>query len=210
MRVKQGLFITLEGGDGVGKSTQAELLASWLEEQGRIVRRTREPGGTSLGRAIRALLLEGDEPVDPRAEALLYAADRAHHVATVVRPALAEQAVVIQDRYIDSSLAYQGAGRTLDVEAVRTISTWATETLQPDVTILLDLPASQAMHRRDGTGKAADRLEREKLAFHEAVRQQFLLLAQAEPDRFLVLDASQSPAALHGAIRKHLVSRLKS
>ena len=211
-----GLFITLEGGDGVGKSTQAELLAAWLEEQGREVVRTREPGGTPLGLEIRRLLLHGGGEigaVDPRAEALLYAADRAQHVATVVRPALERGAVVVQDRYIDSSLAYQGAGRVLDVAEVRELSEWASGRLWPDLTVLLDLDPGAAAERlaarNSATGGAVDRLEAEAAAFHEAVREGFRVIAAAEPERFLVLDAIRTPEALHAEVRARVAPLLE-
>ncbi|WP_370566977.1 MULTISPECIES: dTMP kinase [unclassified Leucobacter] len=195
-----GRFITLEGGDGAGKTTQAELLEAWLRARGHEVVRTREPGGTSLGRQLRELLLHGDEPIDPRAEALLYAADRAQHVAQVVRPALARGAIVVQDRYIDSSLAYQGAGRVLEVDDVRRLSAWASDSLQPDLTVLLDVSPELAVERRAKAGGVADRLEREANDFHTAVREGFLALAAAEPGRFLTLDAALPVAELHANI----------
>ncbi len=194
-----GIFITLEGGDGAGKTTQAELLGSWLAERGIEVVRTREPGGTTLGVALRELLLHGDH-VDPRAEALLYAADRAQHVATIVRPALERGAAVVQDRYIDSSLAYQGAGRPLDLGEVRGLSEWATESLWPQLTVLLDVSPELAADRRAAAGQTADRLESEAAEFHRSVRAGFLKLAEAEPDRYLVLDAAQPVDELHAAI----------
>jgi len=193
------VFLTLEGGDGAGKTTQAVALEQWLTELGRTVVRTREPGGTALGAEIRSLVLHGDH-VAPRAEALLYAADRAHHVATVVRPALERGDVVVQDRYLDSSVAYQGAGRVLDPEEVRALSTWATEGLLPDLTILLDLDPATARDRRGGRA-AEDRLESERDDFHDRVRAAFLALAAADPDRFVVLDASEPPDAIAARIR---------
>lgn len=138
-RTGRGRFITLEGGDGAGKSTQAALLEDWLTEGGRTVVRTREPGGTALGERIREMVLHERGHVAPRAEALLYAADRAHHVETVVRPALARGDVVVQDRYIDSSVAYQGVARSLGADRVRAVSDWAADGLTPDLTVLLDL-----------------------------------------------------------------------
>ncbi|MCW2289741.1 thymidylate kinase [Leucobacter luti] len=198
-----GIFITFEGGDGAGKTTQAELLSAWFIAQGREVVRTREPGGTPLGVEVRRLLLHGGEEigaVDPRAEALLYAADRAQHVATVVRPALARGAIVVQDRYIDSSLAYQGAGRVLDVAEVRGLSEWAVEGLWPTLTVLLDLDPTLAAERRTARGGTADRLEAEAETFHRAVRDGFLALADAEPERYLVLDAALPFGELHAAI----------
>lgn len=196
-----GLFITLEGGDGAGKSTQAALLGEWLEAQGHTVTRTREPGGTETGRLIRNILLHTDEPIDPKAEALLYAADRAQHIAELVRPALQRGEVVVQDRYIDSSLAYQGAGRVLEAGDVRHLSEWATDELWPDLTVLLDLSPEEAVKRRAGRGEADDRLEREAIEFHRAVREGFLRLAAEHPERYLVLDATTNPDTLAEDIR---------
>lgn len=196
----RGLFVTLEGGDAAGKTTQAALLETFLVERGRRVVRTREPGGTDLGVHVRELVLHRDVPVDPRAEALLYAADRAQHVAEVVRPALGRGDVVVQDRYLDSSVAYQGAGRVLDPDEVRRLSIWATGGLLPDLTILLDVAPELARARRaDRT--AWDRLESEHDDFHARVRDAFLALAAAEPDRFLVLDGADEPDVLAAAVR---------
>ena len=204
-----GMFITFEGGDGAGKTTQAELLGAWCVAQGREVVRTREPGGTPLGVEVRRILLHGGDEigaVDPRAEALLYAADRAQHVAQVVRPALARGAAVVQDRYIDSSLAYQGAGRVLDVAEVRQLSAWAVGGLWPDLTVLLDIEPGVAAERRAARGGAADRLEAEADAFHRAVRDGFLALAAAEPDRYLVLDAARPFTELHIEITRRVAA----
>jgi dTMP kinase len=198
------LFITFEGIDGVGKSTQLELLQSWLEESGREVVRTLEPGGTDLGQEIRHLLLHRKGDVSPRAEALLYAADRAHHVATKIRPALEAGKVVLSDRYFDSSVAYQGAARELDVQEVLNISLWAVGNLVPDLTVLLDLDAEAAIARRSKTGVEPDRLEREKVDFFERARNQFLDLA-AQP-RFLVVDANLSVDAIQDLIRKRVAA----
>lgn len=203
-----GLFVTFEGGDGAGKTTQAERLASWLEERGHAVTRTREPGGTPLGLGLRELLLHSDAAIDARAEALLYAADRAQHVAEVVRPALRRGDVIVQDRYIDSSLAYQGAGRVLDPGDVRRISEWATGGLWPDLTVLLDLDPDVAVQRRATAGAQADRLEREDREFHDAVRRGFLSLAAAEPVRYLVLDATADPDSLAVQIRDRVTPLL--
>ncbi|AWB95999.1 dTMP kinase [Agromyces badenianii] len=203
-----GLFITLEGGDGSGKTTQAELLGAWLTEAARTVVRTREPGGTDVGVEVREIVLHHRGDIAPRAEALLYAADRAHHVATVVRPALDRGDVVIQDRYIDSSVAYQGAGRVLDPTAVRGLSEWATEGLRPDLTILLDLDARSARARLDDARTRYDRLEAEASEFHERVRGAYLELAAAEPDRFLVVDASRPVDEIAGAIRDRVAGLL--
>ena len=196
-----GLFISFEGIDGVGKSTQADLLEASLREGGREVVRTLEPGGTELGQEIRHLLLHRKGDVAPRAEALLYAADRAHHVATKIRPALAEGKVVIIDRYLDSSVAYQGAGRDLDRNEIRDLSLWATGGLLPQLTVLLDLDPKAARARRDQTGTEPDRLEREKLDFFIAVREGYLELAKAEPGRFLVIDASSNRDEIQTQIR---------
>lgn len=203
-----GLFITFEGIDGVGKSTQANLLQQYLEQLGHTVIRTLEPGGTELGQEIRNLLLHRKGHVAPRAEALLYAADRAHHVATKIRPALAAGQVVISDRYFDSSVAYQGAGRELSTQEVRQISLWAVENLLPQLTVLLDLDAVTARGRRDSTGTEPDRLEREKIEFFEATREAFLELARNEPERFLVIDASQTVEQMQAQIRSRVNSIL--
>ncbi|MFM5905748.1 MAG: dTMP kinase [Micrococcales bacterium] len=200
-----GIFISFEGIDGVGKSTQADLLETWLTQQGRSVVRTFEPGGTELGQEIRHLLLHRKGEVAPRSEALLYAADRAHHVATKIMPALASGQVVITDRYLDSSVAYQGAARSLDRAEVRQISLWAVQGLLPQLTVLLDLDATAAMQRRSKTGQEPDRLEREKVEFFEAARAAYLELASAEPDRFLVVDATLSI----GEMQEQIINRLR-
>ncbi len=205
-----GLWITLEGGDGSGKTTQAALLEQWLRQQGRSVVRTREPGGTEVGVLIRDIVLHHRGDIAPRAEALLYAADRAHHVATHVRPALARGEVVIQDRYLDSSVAYQGAGRVLDGGEIRDLSLWAAEGALPDVTVLLDVDPATARDRLDAADKPFDRLEAEKSAFHERVRAAFLALADAEPERFLVVDATQPIEVIADAIRARVDERLST
>jgi len=185
-----GLFISFEGIDGVGKSTQADLLETWLTGQGKTVVRTLEPGGTDVGIEIRKILLHHRGDLAPRAEAALFAADRAHHVASKIRPALERGEIVITDRYFDSSVAYQGAGRELSQKEVRDLSIWAVGGLLPDLTVLLDLPADVARNRRNGSGTEPDRLESEKIEFFERARQAYLDLAKAEPNRFLVIDAS--------------------
>ena len=204
----RGLFVTLEGGDGSGKTTQAEVLESWLRGRGRTVVRTREPGGTDVGVEVREIVLHHRGDIAPRAEALLYAADRAHHVATVVRPALARGDVVIQDRYNDSSVAYQGAGRVLDPGEVRTLSEWATEGLVPDLTVLLDLDPAIARGRLDEARTRYDRLEAEASAFHDRVRRAYLELAEAEPARFVVVDATRPVDAIAAAIRERVAALL--
>jgi len=197
-----GRFITLEGGDGAGKTTQAELLTMWLQEHGETVLRTREPGGTELGLRIREIVLHERGHIAPRAEALLYAADRAHHVETVVRPAVARGEVVLQDRYIDSSVAYQGVARGLGADHIRSVSDWAADGLVPDLTILLDLDVTVGRARvAAARGDTFDRLESEAAAFHESVRQAFLAMAAAEPERFLVVDAAGTPEAVQASIR---------
>lgn len=206
--MSRGLWVTFEGGDGSGKTTQAALLERWLRDQGRTVVRTREPGGTEVGGLIREIVLHHRGDIAPRAEALLYAADRAHHVATLVRPALARGEVVIQDRYLDSSVAYQGAGRVLDAGEVRELSLWATEGALPDLTVLLDLDPTTARARLDAADKPFDRLEAEQDDFHARVRAAFLGLAAAEPARFLVLDATLPPAELAAAIRDRVAAVL--
>jgi dTMP kinase len=184
------LFISFEGIDGVGKSTQADLLETWLQGKGKTVVRTLEPGGTEVGVEIRKILLHHRGDLAPRAEAALFAADRAHHVASKIRPALSRGEIVITDRYFDSSVAYQGAGRELSQTEVRDLSLWAVGGLLPDLTVLLDLPADVARNRRNGSGTEPDRLESEKIEFFERARQAYLDLAKAEPNRFLVIDAS--------------------
>jgi len=203
---RHGIFLVFEGGEGAGKTTQVRTLAEKLRDRGLEVVVTREPGATEVGERIRALLLEGTaggQAPSPRAEALLYAADRAHHVATVIRPALARGAVVISDRYVDSSLAYQGAGRTLPVDELSWLSSWATGGLKPDLVILLDVDPSVGLARVASRGHV-DRLESESLAFHERVRYAFLDLAAADPHRYLVLDASQSPEKIHQAVMERV------
>jgi dTMP kinase len=186
---RPGLFLALEGGEGAGKSTQARLLAIWLRDQGYDVVATHEPGATKVGMRLRALLLDtAHTGMAARAEALMYAADRAEHVQSLIIPALERGAVVVTDRYIDSSLAYQGAGRQLPIAEIAQINQWATAGLMPDLTILLDLPAAAGLGRRRSS---ADRLESEPLDFHQRVRSGFRGLAAADPSRYLVLDAAR-------------------
>jgi dTMP kinase len=205
-----GLFISFEGIDGVGKSTQADLMEKYLAGKGLSVLRTFEPGGTDLGTEIRHLLLHRKGEVSARSEALLYAADRAHHVASKIVPALQEGKVVITDRFLDSSVAYQGAGRELDLTEVRNLSLWAVNNLLPDLTVLLDLDAASASKRRGQTGEEPDRLEREKIGFFEAARNSYLDLAKAEPTRFFVVDANQAPEQIWSAIQARLDEVLES
>jgi dTMP kinase len=193
----KGTFIAFEGGEGTGKSTQSKLLAKWLEQEGETVVLSREPGGTELGKDLRKILL-GHETgaISPRAEALLYAADRAHHVFSVIRPGLDRGDVVITDRYFDSSAAYQGAGRVLNPSEVARISRWATESLYPTLTILIDVPAVIGLARL----KSLDRLEAEPREFHERVRQEFLQIALMDPERYLVVDGTQTVEEIHTEI----------
>ena len=200
----RGMFITFEGGDGSGKSTQIQSVRDWFESRGREVIVTREPGGTELGTEIRRLVQNGPEDVDARTEALLYAADRAYHVATVIRPALERGAVVLGDRYIDSSLAYQGAARSLGVDEIASLSAWATQGLYPSLTFLLDLPPEVGARRRT---EAPDRMERESMDFHERVRHEYLRLADAEPERIVVIDAVGTVDEVFSEIRGVLVER---
>lgn len=203
--MRRGLFVAFEGGEGVGKTTQLTRAAAWLREQGHQVVETREPGGTALGRELRRLVLDPDRHVTPRAEALLYAADRAQHVETVIEPALAAGELVLTDRYVDSTLAYQGAGRGL-AEAAR-LTTWATGGLMPDLTILFDLDPRIGLQRA-GARSALDRLESAALDFHESVRRGFRELAAAEPDRYLVLDAGAAPETLGAQVQQAIAARL--
>jgi dTMP kinase len=201
--LRRGLLLALEGGEGTGKSTQARLLAIWLREQGFDVVATHEPGATKIGMRLRALLLDtAHTGLSPHAETLMYAADRAEHVASVIAPALARGAVVVTDRYVDSSLAYQGAGRLLSVEDIANLNDWATGGVRPDLTIILDLPPVDGLRRRE---RSADRLEAEPAEFHDRVRRAFLSLAdEGSPDRYLVLDASRSSADLSRTIQERV------
>lgn len=197
----RGWFVAFEGGEGAGKSTQLKLLADRLWQAGQDVVISREPGGTRLGHTIRRVLLDTGyaDPPSARTEALLFATDRAHHVDTVVRPALARGAWVLTDRYVDSSIAYQGAGRELREEQVRALSAFATQGLVPDLTVLLDVPVDvgqQRVHDRGGV----NRLDAEQWGFHQRVRQRFLDLADEEPPRYLVLDARRSPGQIAQAV----------
>jgi dTMP kinase len=197
----EGIFIAFEGGEGTGKSTQSRLLKEWLEQEGETVVLSREPGGTDLGKGLRKILL-GHETGDisPRAEALLYAADRAHHVYSVITPALDRGDVVITDRYFDSSIAYQGAGRVLSPSEVARISRWATESLFPTLTIVIDQPAEVGLARL----QSRDRLEVEPLDFHERVRQEFLQIASEDPERYLIVNGTQTIDEIHEEIIKRV------
>jgi dTMP kinase len=203
-----GLFVVFEGGEGAGKSTQAVKLAAWLRVDGRVATLTREPGATEIGARIRGILLDrASEGLAPRSEALLYAADRAHHVASVIRPALARGEVVISDRYVDSSMAYQGAGRALPVEEIGWLSEWATGGLVPDLVVLLDVDPAVGLGRASARGEI-DRLEAEAVAFHQRVRRGFLDLAAANPQRYLVVDAATDPETIAARVQERVVGLL--
>ena len=203
----EGIFISFEGGEGSGKSTQSKMLAEWFENEGRSVLLTREPGGTNLGKNLRKILLDNATgEIAPRSEALLYAADRAHHVFSLIRPALERGEIVITDRYFDSSIAYQGAGRVLSPSEVARINRWATESLFPTLTIILDQPAEIGLSRI----KNADRLESESIEFHKRVRQEFLQLAGLDPERYLVIDARKPIVEIHQEITARVSSLLKT
>ena len=203
----EGIFISFEGGEGSGKSTQSKLLAEWFENEGQTVLLTREPGGTNLGKNLRKILLDNATgEIAPRSEALLYAADRAHHVFSLIRPALERGEIVITDRYFDSSIAYQGAGRVLSPSEVARINRWATESLFPTLTIILDQPAEIGLSRI----KNADRLESESIEFHNRVRQEYLQLAGLDPERYLVIDARKPIVEIHQEITARVSSLLKT
>lgn len=200
---RSGTLITLEGGEGGGKSTQAELLGTWLWERGYQAVVAREPGTTPVGEAVRRILLEeAPDHLTPEAELALYVAARAQLVAEVVRPALAAGRVVVLDRYGDSSVAYQGYGRGLDPERVREVNRWATGGLEPDLTILMDVPPEVESDRLEG--RPRDRLERAGRSFHDRVRVGYREMAGKEPGRFLVVDAGRPIDEIQGVIRERV------
>ncbi|CAM3651211.1 dTMP kinase [Deinococcus frigens] len=202
-----GLFLSFEGPEGAGKSTQIARLAWHLEAAGQAPTITREPGGTPLGTRVRDVLLDPELTIDPLPEFLLYSASRAQLVTNVIRPALDRGKVVVCDRYADSSLAYQGFGRGLDAALLRGITAAATGGLWPDLTVLLDLDPVIGLQRAARRGQP-DRLEQADLTFHQRLRQGFVQLAEAEPDRFLVLDATLAEAELERMIWEAVHSRL--
>lgn len=208
----RGLFIVFEGGDGAGKTTQVAMAQQWLESRGATVRTTREPGGTQISEELRSLVLEhGHGEIDARTEALIYSAARAAHVQQVIRPSLEAGTHIICDRFVDSSLAYQGMGRELGFAAVASINDFATGGLKPDVTIILDISAEQGRARRiaaSGGVEDSDRLEAEPDDFHERIRNAFLELAAQDPQRYLVLDATASVEQLHQSIVQYLAGLL--
>ncbi len=198
MHASTGVLVCFEGGEGSGKSTQSRRLQSWLESEGYAVVLTFEPGDTEVGQVLRRLVLDpATGALDPHTEALLYAADRAEHVARVVRPALERGEVVVMDRYVDSSLAYQGAGRDLDVAMVERISRWATDDLRPHLTVVLDLEPERGL----GRFAERDKIEGESLAFHRRVREAFVRMAAADPDHYVVLDARAPVDEIAAAVR---------
>lgn len=205
-----GLFIAFEGGDGAGKSTQAALLAKTLTDAGRTVLRTREPGGTPVGEKLRSLVLDhGQGEIDAKTEALIFAAARAAHVVQVIAPAVARGEVVISDRYADSSIAYQGAGRGLGAEDITKLNNWAASGLWPDLTVLLDVAPAEGRHRRTAGDATEDRLESEPDDFHAAIRAAFLDLAAANPKRYLVLPANGAIAELAQAVGQRIAELLQ-
>ena len=196
-----GVFVCFEGGEGAGKSTQAGVLQEWLEAEGYAVRLTFEPGDTEVGRKLREIVLDpATGELSDRTEALLYTADKAEHVHLVVQPALDRGEVVITDRYVDSLLAYQGAGRPLDVAEVEHVARWATHDLRPHLTVVLDLEPSHGL----GRFEERDRIEGESEEFHQRVREAFLRLAGADPDHYLVLDARQPVQVIAAAVRERV------
>ncbi len=200
-----GVFVCFEGGEGSGKSTQSERLARWLGEQGYVPLLTFEPGDTEVGRKLREIVLSPETgELSDRTEALLYAADKSEHVDTVVSPALERGEVVITDRYVDSTLAYQGAGRALVLDEVEQVARWATHDLRPHLTVVLDLEPEHGLGRFEGR----DRIEGESLEFHGRVREEFLRMAAADPDHYLVLDARADIDEIAARIREHLTPLL--
>ena len=203
---ERGLFVCCEGGDGAGQSTQSRLLRDWLVEQGRTVLLTFEPGDTEVGKEMRRIVLDpATGHLSDRTEALLYIADKAEHVDHVVLPALERDEVVITDRYVDSTLAYQGAGRTLNVGEVEAVARWATADLRPHLTVVLDLAPEAGLGRFAGR----DRIEAQSLEFHQRVRQGFLDLAAADPDHYAVLDARAPIDEIADAVRSRVAPLLE-
>jgi dTMP kinase len=201
-----GLFITVEGIDGAGKTTQLRWLEDFFQRQGRSVVTTREPGGTALGEALRALLLSPEQAMDPETETLLIFAARREHLARVILPALDEAKVVLCDRFTDATYAYQGNGRGVAYDRIRALEQWVQGDLQPELTILFDVPVELGQQRARST-READRFERERVEFFERVRQGYLQRAQENASRFLVVDASASALDIQKILEKRLVTR---
>ncbi len=201
IRKRRGIFITFEGVEGSGKSTQIDLLAGFLNENGYEVIRTREPGGTPIGDKIRKIVLNPDfSEMDFKTEALLYAANRAQHIEEVIKPALAEGKVILSDRYVDSSFAYQSYGRGLDKKKIETLNNWATDDLKADLTILLNIPADEGLRRTESS--LADRIEQEDIGFHDRVSKGFLKIAKKFPQRIKIIDATRDVDQIHQEIVK--------
>ena len=200
--MKSGLFIVFEGGDGAGKSTQSARLADWLGTQGLVVRTTFEPGDTAVGAQLREIILHSDVPLSPRTEALLYAADKAQHVSEVIRPALAEGMVVISDRYVDSTIAYQGGGR--DIAEIAQLAWWSVEDLVPDLTVLMDVTVAEGLSSKADH----DRIESAGTDFHTRVREHFLALAAAAPERYLVVNGRAPKDDVTAQIRARVTDLL--
>lgn len=206
----QGLFITLEGPEGAGKSTHLPQLCDWLRQQGHEVTQTRNPGGTEIGVQIRHMLLNPEnEGMTSLTELLLYAADRAQHVAEVVKPALAEGGIVVCDRFTDSTVAYQGHGRGLSLELLNMLNGLATQGLNPDLTLVLDVEPALGLQRA-ALARSVDRMEQESLDFHERLRKGFLAIAEANPDRVVLIDANQDAPRVQDALRKAVSARLNA
>lgn len=205
----KGVFITFEGPDGSGKTTQIRMLADLLKAQGYSVVLTREPGGTPIGDQIRQVLFDlGNTEMHPRTEILLFQASRAQHVEELIKPSLAEGKIILCDRYADSTLAYQGYGHQTDLEQLKMIVHYATGGLQPDLTILLDLDAEEGIRRRNHGGEW-NRLDAYQLAFHQRVRQGFHQLAKEDPQRWVIIDAVQPPEVVHAAVRDTVLKYLE-
>ena len=208
-----GIFITFEGLDGSGKTTQLNLLADELERSGFAIIATREPGGTALGTAVRELILSENPKPAPLAELLLFAADRAQHVETLIRPALSQNKIVISDRYADATAAYQGAGRGFESTLIRQIIELATSGLQPDLTFFFDLPIAESLHRiarRTVAGESENRLDREKTDFYERVRLEYLTIARCDAERFRIIDGSRSIEEIHRQVLQTTVAFLNA
>jgi dTMP kinase len=206
-----GIFITLEGPDGSGKTTQAQLLVAWLRDQGHEVLLTREPGGSAIGDQIREVLHDSNNAaMTPRTEFLLYSASRAQHIAELILPSLAAGKTVISDRYADSSMAYQGHGRGLDPEILRAVTAFATQGLKPDLTLYFDIAAGEGLQRRLLSGDIWNRMDAETLSFHRRVRSGYMALVAAEPERWEVIDAQRPVEEIQAEVRSLVVARLEA
>ena len=209
---KKGFFISLEGPDGCGKSTQARLLADWLREEGFDVVHTREPGGGALSEALRRIILDPQHQISPLAELFLYEASRAQHTDEIIRPALEAGKVVVSERYTDATLAYQGFGRRLDLESIRELNEVATGGLAPDLTVVLDIPVEEGLRRarRIKENGSGDRLEREKYSFHARVREGYFAIARREPRRVRIVSAKGGIEEVRERVRREIGIKLKA